>query len=105
MTTNKEQIENSGKCLFVETTTKLSSEDLLKAIADEHMTEEQVEQLKIDLGIFLEQRATAFKEWGTYLFYIAPILGVFLLELGDVIYNYIHKNIYNVIYKYIYNYI
>lgn len=33
MTTNKEQIENSGKCLFVETTTKLSSEDLLKAIS------------------------------------------------------------------------
>lgn len=34
MATNKEQIENSGKCLFVETTTKLSSEDLLKAIVE-----------------------------------------------------------------------
>lgn len=62
MATNKKQIENSGKCLFVETTTKLSSEDLLKVIVDEHMTVEQVEQLKIDLDIFSEQRAVAFKE-------------------------------------------
>ena len=62
MATNKEQIKNSGKCLFVETTTKLSSDELLKAIADDNMTEEQVEQLKIDLYIFLKQRAAAFKE-------------------------------------------
>lgn len=62
MATNKEQIENSGKCLFVETTTKLSSEELLNVIVDEHMTVERVEQLKIDLDIFLEQRAAAFKE-------------------------------------------
>ena len=38
MATNKEQIKNSGKCLFVETTTKLSSDELLKAIADDNMT-------------------------------------------------------------------
>ncbi|SDJ59925.1 hypothetical protein [Streptococcus gallolyticus] len=62
MATNKEQIENSRKCLFVKTTTKLSSEDLLKAIADDDLTEEQVEQLKIDLDSFLKQRAAAFKE-------------------------------------------